>query len=71
MYRPFPEYVIRIGLLSDNVKVVIRGIVSDPKVSAVADVDSCDIVSIRDDPETLKSKHDLHPDPVSVIAVCA
>ena len=70
MYRPLPEYVIRIGLLSDNVKVVVPGI-SDPKVSAVADVDSCDIVSIRDDRETLKSKHDLHPDPISVIAVCA
>jgi hypothetical protein len=40
-------------------------------VSAVADVDACDIVSIKDDPETLKLKHDLHPDPISVIAVCA
>jgi hypothetical protein len=33
----------RIGLLSDKVKVVIRGIISDPKVNAVVDVDSCDI----------------------------
>jgi hypothetical protein len=70
-YRPFPEYVIRIGLLSVNVKVVFHGIASDPKVKAVADVDPWRIVNMREDPETAKSKHDQHLDPVSVITVCA
>jgi hypothetical protein len=64
----FPEYVIRIGWLSDNVKVVCCGM-SDPKGGAVADVDPCDIVSIRNDPETLKSKHDLHPDSALLLFV--
>jgi hypothetical protein len=58
-------------LLSDKVKVVFSGIGRDPEVTAVADVDPCDIVNMRDDPETRKSKHDQHLDPVSVITVCA
>jgi hypothetical protein len=69
LYMPTPAEVIRIGALSDNVKVVNVG--TDVPVLTATNETADDIVTVSEDPATPKLKQELQVPPLSVIVVWA